>query len=297
MGSRNRRTNYRTFRAQLEVPLLTVEWAVDGRFELGESDADVLIQVSSPDILWQKERLLCIGLRALPDSADFVAWLDCDVVFEKPGWSTAACEELESSVVAQLFRHCTYRGPDGRAEDAAVPSLVHLSREPASEAARFDRLWARPKAAGARRDRLSGHAWAARRELLERHGFYDACVFGAGDRALACAAFGQHRRAEQSWLRTDHQQKHYFRWADAFAADVDGRIGLVDAELVHLWHGSLEGRQHRVRHAVAERHDFDPAQDIEIRSPAEPWRWASPKPGLHRSVARFFADRNEDARI
>lgn len=35
-----------------------------------------------------------------------------------------------------------------------------------------------------------GMAWAARRELLEQHGFYDGCVIGGGDSALICAAFG-----------------------------------------------------------------------------------------------------------
>jgi hypothetical protein len=139
-----------------------------------------------------------------------------------------------------------------------------------------------------------GHAWAGRRELLERHGFYDACVFGAGDRAFACAAFGRHRTAEQAWLRTPQQRRHYHAWADRFASDVAGRVGLVEGDLVHLWHGTLEDRQHRVRHRIAEAHGFDPETDIAVDPGTGLWRWATPKDVLHRAVADFFRRRRED---
>jgi hypothetical protein len=292
IGFERRRANYRAFRAALEIPLLTVEWSADGRFELEESDADILVQLSSPDLLWQKERLLDIGLRALPADVDRVAWLDCDIVFRTPGWSKAALRELETHEVAQLFSRCVYLGPDATEEEAA-PSLAHLDRQPRNGGDRFQQLWGKP-ARGQRRDRLAGLAWAGRRELLERHGFYDACVFGAGDRALACAAFGQHRAAEQAWLRTPAQRRHYHAWADGFASGVAGSVGLVEGDLLHLWHGTLESRQHRVRHEAAEAHAFDPGTDIAIDARTRLWRWATPKHGMHRAVAEFFRRRQED---
>jgi len=301
VGYASRLANYKTFRKSLEIPLLTVEWSVDGRFDLSESDAEILVQTSSPDLMWQKERLLNIGLRALPDSVELVAWLDCDVVFRRSDWWTAAIRELETSSVVQLFSRCIFPGPSERTEGdrAAVDvdsaeSLVHVSRQPRSEAALFAELWGRPAGHSPKRRRLAGFAWAGRREFLERHGLYDACVFGAGDRAFVCAAFGEHRRAEQAWLRTAQQERHYFEWADPFATDVAGRIGLVEGDLVHLWHGMLENRQHRVRHLPAERHEFDPARDIRIDPVTGLWRWASSKGALHQSLAEFFYKRRED---
>jgi hypothetical protein len=281
--------------------LLTVEWSVDGCYHLSESDADVLVQLSSRDLMWQKERLLNIGLRALPDHVEFVAWLDCDVIIDRAGWPTAAARELETSALVQLFSRCISLGPDTgagewRAADGvdSAESLVHLSRQPGDEADRFDRLWRSSPWKTPRRDRLAGLAWAARRDFLERHGFYDACVFGAGDRALACAAFGVHRRASQAWLRTPHQRRHYYAWADPFAADVAGRIGLIEGDLIHLWHGKIQDRQYRVRHLPAEQHEFDPATDIEIDPETGLWRWASAKEGLHRTLPEFFEKRRED---
>ncbi|MCK6460163.1 MAG: hypothetical protein L6Q95_09755 [Planctomycetes bacterium] len=292
-GFGRRRANYREFRAALEIPLLSVEWSATGRFELDETDAETLVRLSSPDLMWQKERLLNIALRALPDHVDRVAWLDCDVMFRTPGWSAAAVRELETHDVVQLFSRCVYLGPDAAEEDTA-PSLVHLDRQLRDEGDRYRQLWGKLAPGAPRRDRLAGLAWAGRRELLERHGFYDACIFGAGDRAFACTVFGQHRGAEQAWLRTPQQRSHYLAWADGVAADVAGRVGLVEGDLLHLWHGTLEDRQHRVRHQVAEEHGFDPGTDIAVDPQTGLWRWATPKHALHRAVAEFFRRRRED---
>ena len=74
--------NYRAFRRRLNVPLVAVELFYDSKPELTKSDADILIQISGRDVLWQKERLLSIALRSVPDHCDKVAWLDCDLLFD-----------------------------------------------------------------------------------------------------------------------------------------------------------------------------------------------------------------------
>ena len=65
-GSGVRLANYKAFREQLEVPLVTVELSFDGSFALEPDDAEVLIQLSDGDVLWQKERLLNVALKASP---------------------------------------------------------------------------------------------------------------------------------------------------------------------------------------------------------------------------------------
>ena len=81
MKSRRRLANYRTFRSRLDVPLVTVELAFDGQFELTSGDADHLIQLSGGDIMWQKERLLNIGIKSIPSAVKNFAWIDCDILF------------------------------------------------------------------------------------------------------------------------------------------------------------------------------------------------------------------------
>ena len=82
-GYEARRTNFRTFRDNLKLPLVAVELAFDGDFELTDTDAEILVRLSGGDVLSQKERLLNIALKALPPHCRKVAWLDCDVVFSR----------------------------------------------------------------------------------------------------------------------------------------------------------------------------------------------------------------------
>jgi hypothetical protein len=65
IGSRRRLANYRVFRNSLAAPLLTVEWSPQGRFELDPTDADVLVQISGGDLMWQKGTAPQSGYRAV----------------------------------------------------------------------------------------------------------------------------------------------------------------------------------------------------------------------------------------
>src|SRR4051812_27505421 len=87
MGYRRRLANYKLFHARLNVPLVAVELAYGPDFELNAGDADVLVQLRSQDVLWQKERLLNLAMRSLPSGCRYVVWLDCDIIFEADDWS------------------------------------------------------------------------------------------------------------------------------------------------------------------------------------------------------------------
>ena len=100
---RRRLSNYRAFRHALGVPLLTVELGYGNAFELGSADADILVQISGGAVLWQKERLLNVALDKLPRGVGVVAWLDCDIIFQREDWVSAALATLERFPVVQLF--------------------------------------------------------------------------------------------------------------------------------------------------------------------------------------------------
>jgi hypothetical protein len=300
---RSRRANYRVFRERLAGPLVAVEYSVDGEFELGPGDADRIVRIRGRDLLWQKECLLNRGLAAVPPSCGAVAWLDGDVILERDDWRAAAAERLGRVAVLQLFDRCldlprgaTPETPGARDAAAAGESMTaavsrgraddvfHSGGRPGGPAPRTHRR---------HRDRIPGLAWAARRDLLDRHGLYDACVLGSGDRAIACAAYGRHATAHQAWMQTEAQRRHYLRWAAPFAADVRGRVGFVSGAAFHLWHGSVADRQWRERHEILGRAAFDPARDV-ARDARGCWRWSSAKPELHGHVRRHFFERRED---
>ena len=111
---KRRLSNYRIFRSNLSIPLVTVELSFDGEFELTKNDADVLIQLSGGAVLWQKERLLNIGIKSIPSAVENFAWIDCDILFGRSDWAKEAEEQLnERYSIVQLFSKAIYLNKEG----------------------------------------------------------------------------------------------------------------------------------------------------------------------------------------
>jgi hypothetical protein len=294
---RRRYENYQAFRRALALPLLTVEWSPEARFDLEHADADRLLRVSGGDLMWQKERLLNLAVSALPRDCGQVAWLDCDVLFADDGWVDDMKAELEQAAVVQLFSQVVHLpavpgAPPLLVRDALARSASGLSgraTDPkglpdAQEAFELERLAERPS---------SGHAWAARRELLDAHGLYDACICGAGDMATALAALGRSQAFLDEYPLNAAQRQHYRAWSARFADAVAGKVGCLTGTLHHLFHGRMADRQYRARMTRLADSGFDPARQLRLAAPGA-WEWAAPDPALARFMADYFRDRRED---
>jgi hypothetical protein len=289
----SRRDNYRQFRQRLNLPLVAVELSFDGTFELTANDADILIQKSGGDVMWQKERLLNIALDALPDECDAVAWLDCDVVFRRTDWADHARRELETVPLVQPYSMVHHLPKGVLPEQWAIrpmglvrPSVAWLIQQgmPAKE------CLANP-VAGFPGIRAPGHAWVARRELLAQQRFYDACIIGGGDTALVCAAYGEFETLPTLHADNELSFQHYLSWAGPFFERVQGQVSVAKGDLLHLWHGEMNDRRTRRRHHELSTFNFDPAVDIAIGDDGC-WRWNSSKWAMHEYVADYFFARN-----
>ena len=125
-----RLSNYKIFRDNLAIPLVSIELSFDGKFDLTEGDADILIQVCGGALVWQKERLLNLALKAVPADVEHVAWLDCDVILKKNDWALEAKKHLQDQNVVQLFSEAVfidshdYTQRSERNGSAYVPGLL-----------------------------------------------------------------------------------------------------------------------------------------------------------------------------
>jgi hypothetical protein len=86
---------------------------------------------------------------------------------------------------------------------------------------------------------------------------------------------------------------HFLRWAQPFAAEIQGRIGCVPGMALHLWHGDPVNRQYGSRNGILKRHQFDPTSDVRLNAEGL-WEWASAKLEMHREIADYFLTRRED---
>ena len=295
-GYERRRRNYDRFRKHLAVPLVTVELSFDGRFELDEGDADILIRVSGGAVLWQKERLLNFALSRLPSGVDNVAWLDCDVIFENDEWVARAEAELERQKLIQLFS----AGIDLRPQesDADLGTLDIRARSKPSMMKKWQDRGANAANSGpdsADQDSgFMGFAWAAKRELLEQHGFYDEMIIGGGAGILIRSACGTFDAVVSRFHMNASQATRYRLWAHRFHQAVGSRIGLIEGLVFHLWHGEIVHRNYLHRHRLLAEQDFDIDRDLRIGANGA-WHWAVPRPELEAFFKKYFHDRVEDS--
>ena len=285
---RRRLANYRVFREHLTVPLVAVELAYGPHFELNDNDAEILVQLRGGDVLWQKERLLNLALAVLPNTCRKVVWVDCDIVYESNDWAANVCHMLDHFPFGQTFSHACYMPRDWKPGELrptqtqlTLPSVaLGVASGLAAEELEY------PKFA-------TGFSWAARRELLHQHGFYDGCILGAGDRAMVSAGYGCFDHAPPYNRMNDREKVRYLAWAKPFHKAVGSAIGFVEGNIYHLWHGEMRDRGYGERHKFFAPFNFDPFADIVIDRNGC-WRWNTHKPEMHEYVRKYFASRKED---
>ncbi|MDA9764726.1 hypothetical protein N9C83_05110 [Opitutales bacterium] len=296
-GFHNRLANYRTFHKHLSVPLITVELSFGSNFELEAGDATKLIQVSSKDILWQKERLLNVAMASLPDDCEAVAYLDADVVFEKEDWAERSLGILKTVPLIQPFADFCELPPQVEFDAFQRGETTFTRRSLAAKVKDGHVASDLLQNAGARfkvkTPSAGGFAWVGRRELLDRHGFYDACIIGSGNHAIVAASYGVPDLTVKSLGMKESRTRHFLDWAEPYAKDVASEVGYISGGLFHLWHGDLENRKYRERHADFCEFDFNPYEDVRIDE-SGCWAWSSDTPEMHAYLRQYFIARKED---
>ena len=289
-GYRTRRDNLNKFLSRIiesRMNWLLVECAFGGDpFTLSESQN--VLRVRAEDVMWQKERLLNIAIRALPDTCSKIVWIDCDILFENANWAAMTAELLDVYPVVQPFdavirlpRHHSYYHGIGEIYQGFGTCY---SREPG--------------AVTTGKYGLHGHtgvAWAAQRDLIESHGLYDKCIVGGGDDLMAHAFCGDWESA--CLTRSTGGNKAHLadavEWCRQIYPDVRARVAFVHGYAMHLWHGEIENRRYYFRHFELSELGFNPAVDL-INGASGCWAFRKERNDLRAWFSRYFEDRRED---
>jgi len=319
----HRLENYMLFAESLKrsgIPLLSVECTFgEDAFEL--SPASDVIQVRSPDVLWQKERLLNLAVAQLPQEVSKVAWIDGDVLFSNPAWAVQTSALLDEFPVVQLWEQAV-RLPKGTRYYTGKEKIWQ------SMASVLAHDQSKIRKGGLHIHGHTGFAWAARRDLWDRCGLYDTGFDVGADHLMAHAFWGDfdspcmqavisvgvmqnsplrhNSSALLSWLQAivpeatksrlapwrrwrqenERFQEHYLTWAQAVYAVVQGQVGVTPGTLLHLWHSNKTRLAPRRVRMGLHKHAFDPQVDLRI-NPTGCWEWASEKSELRSWVDKF----------
>ncbi len=289
-GYQTKRQNYERTRERIQqsgLNFLTVECAFGDRpFDL--QPGPHLFQIRGRDVMWQKERLLNLAIARLPNDCRKVAWLDADVLFERPDWAVETARLLDRYPVVQLFDRAI-RLPRGRDYYDGTGDVWDS----------FGAVYRKRPQVLLRGDFAAhghtGFAWAARRDLLAEYGLYDACIAGSGDHMMAHALCGDWTsRCIQRIIGANNKHRDFFaNWAVRLYRDVRARLGYVPGAVLHLWHGDVNHRRYVNRNQELAGFAFDPAVDLRPGTNGC-WEWNSSKPALHRWACNYFSQRFED---
>lgn len=295
MGYKNRYENYKIFREKSQkqgLKLLAVELAFVGNpFELKKGDADILIQlrIDNHNVLWQKEAMLNIGLKNLPKDCDKIVWLDCDIIFEREDWISDTVKLLERYVIVQPFSYCV-RLPE---ESHSIENAENLPIDDKDGCRFFGRVYyIVKKIRNYVFDGHTGFAWAARREIFDKSGFYDGCIIGGGDTFMSRGFYGEKKIYKFDIISKDLLEP-YRKWVTRISSDIKFSIYYAEGYIFHLWHGKISDRRYLERHLILKDHNFNPEIDIKKNKDGL-WEWASNKPKMHNDLKMYFFQRNEN---
>lgn len=247
------------------------------------------IGVRANSMLWEKERLLNIGIASLPDDWRHVAWIDSDVFFRQRDWASETVHALQLFDVIQPWSSCYDLGPQGE----------HMQMHRA-----FCRIWmdGEPIMQGPRahkhpyRFAHPGYAWAATRDFLTATGgLIDTAALGSGDHHMA---LGLINRAVESYPPnvTEGYKQPILRWQNRAMRFSNGNIGALPGTIEHVFHGAKISRAYESRWEILTCNSFDPAADLMMNT-WQAWELTGGKPRLRRDIERYFRERNEDGNV
>jgi hypothetical protein len=185
LGVKSRLTNFEIFAARLKkqkVPLFVIEALFPGQKSSLAHFANVTT-VECESVLWQKESLLNLLVRKLDTKFTGIVWCDADVIFENALWYKQTSRLLKEYAVVQPFAKAI-RLPRGARRYVKASEHFDTFAEVYQQTPQL--LLKGDFAAHGH----TGFAWAARRDIIESHGLYDAMIAGSGDHVMAHAFAG-----------------------------------------------------------------------------------------------------------
>lgn len=297
LGLASRYENFQIFYQRMmqhDVKMLCAEASLHERgYELPNivNEEQLPVKVCSNHILWQKENLLSLLLKHLPDDCDKVCWVDSDILFQDADWQINIYEALQK-----------YRIVQGYSLAGMLPKGVDFVDSIAIDSfpTRFDDC---SKIYGymcglfnSKIQQGNGHAgfvWAARREILEEISFYNENILGGGDLLMARAATNHHYAPDICETYSRFQLVSYFQWAQKWCDAMGFSVGYVPNIIYHLFHGKMSNRNNVSRLQALQQLDYDPSRDLDMQDNG---MWAPTAEGrrLLAPAKAFFTSRRED---
>ena len=241
---------------------------------------------------WIKENLLNLGIWRFPQ-AQYLAWIDADVIFRRPDIAEATLHELQHYDFVQMWGDAYDLGPS----DEHLQHHVSFCRQMfhgkplVPDAARFWQFDGGPYAYP-----HSGYAWACTRQAYAWvGGLFELGGMGSGDHHMALALAGLAAQSLPGDVSAAYRDA-VMRWQSHALQHVNGNVGYVPGTLEHMFHGKKADRGYVSRWDMFLQHGFDPGTDLK-RNADGVLEFALNKPALRHDFDLYLRARNEDSSL
>ncbi|WP_143593672.1 hypothetical protein [Synechococcus sp. 1G10] len=331
LGWKSRRRIFETFQRSLRIPLFVVEWSPSGQFEIEPGNGLKVLQISGGSILWQKERLLNIGIKALPEGCTHVTLMDADLIFEDADWHEQAVSALKTHRLVQPFSEVCHLPSTidsgefigvseepaytsrcislGKAMSVGAGEKEILDQIISNQCLRFKALLQQ----GESGERYSmcedvnafrelsiptpGLALSCHRETLDQlGGMPDRFIGGGGDLFLLFGLLGRGHDLAAGCCRAGLTYVNHFAYRKFCDSQIQRgqSLGFLRQRVFHLHHGSLSNRHYDGRHVALQRMRIDLDKHLGLSSSGL-LRFRGPsKEPLERHMNHYFMERMDD---
>jgi hypothetical protein len=260
-------------------------------FKVTQANRVGQLQLRQVDEIWQKENMVNAGARALPNSWEYIAWIDGDVSFINSNWAMETLQQLQVYEVVQLFQTACDLGPKnevfntyngfGYSFATGQPKFT-VSTSAYYGTKTTGKYW------------HPGYAWAMNRETYEKlGGLLEVGVLGSGDHHMALSYIGDANESIPTGLNANYVAQ-VMQWQERAKTAVRADLGYVSGTLMHYWHGNKGARNYWGRWDILKKWNFDPAADV-YHDPNGLWRFTAPGDRMRNDFRRYFRNRNEDS--
>ena len=245
----------------LEVELVIVELAFGDRpFEVTESENEMHLQLRTDQELWLKENLINLGiahLRNVRHDAEYVAWIDADIQFQRRDIATETIQQLQHYDVVQLFSHAVDMGPQGQNIRSDCGFMYQYHRNGAVPPTN-----AKGTGCGITEGFWHpGYAWAARMDVLIKLPLLDFTILGSADHHMALSIVGKPALSIPDGISPGYRSA-VETWGKLAEIQVRRNVSYVPGLITHAWHGDKMNRKYVERWEILKEIQYCPSRDL-----------------------------------
>lgn len=310
---RSRYSNYWLFEKRVRdagALLYTAEVAFGDRaFEVTDPYNPQHLQLRTQHELWHKENAMNLMIQRLPADAQYIAWIDADITFQRSDWAQETLHRLQHYDFLQMFSMAHDLNIDNEIttthsgfmfeymQSSLSPTLTAMTSGVLGKTSTATDI-AVAQLAASYGSGLSGYwhpgfAWAARKSALNHvGGLIDFAILGSADWHMAWSLIGRGAISLAEGL-----SPVYRSWVNEWEARAEQHIkrnvGFMPGSIFHSFHGQKAQRYYGERWKFLINAGFDPSKDIK-KDHQGLWQLSDNKQMLRDGIRQYGRIRNED---